>query len=219
MPNNRRGWPSNAHSSESDRAQGVKTKEPCEPPSSAAPRWLCLPLREKHDISGGNDLTMKSVLLLLAVAAAVVDARKSAPQQRQAIQASPSGLPAAGRPIVRGARKLPPMAMILPTDNFPLMVVEEGAVNFLSLYGGVLTLRILLSWFPQAQSVALLRPIFTVSDVYLNLFRGVIPSIAGLDIRCVCTALPTALGNAPCTVRAVHQAGHQALVFFCTRLL
>ena len=45
------------------------------------------------------------------------------------------------------------------------MVVEEGAVNFLSLYGGVLTLRILLSWFPQAQSVALLQPIFTVSDI------------------------------------------------------
>merc|ERR1712127_658653 len=66
--------------------------------------------------------------------------------------------------------------------GMPLMVVEEGAVNFLSLYGGVLTLRILLSWFPQAQGVALLKPIFTVSDVYLNLFRGVIPSIGGLDI-------------------------------------
>merc|ERR1740115_310878 len=69
------------------------------------------------------------------------------------------------------------MAMILPADNVPLMVVEDGAVNFLSLYGGVLTLRILLSWFPQAQGVALLKPIFTVSDVYLNLFRGVIPSL------------------------------------------
>jgi hypothetical protein len=30
--------------------------------------------------------------------------------------------------------------------------------------------------------VAFLRPIFTVSDVYLNLFRGVIPAVAGLDI-------------------------------------
>ena len=127
------------------------------------------------------------------------------------------------------------MAMITPYDNVPLLVAEEGAVNFLSLYGGVLTLRILLSWFPQAQGVAFLQPIFTVSDklphphlaltspspssapspspspetltvthpqlstltlalaltltltnqvsdVYLNLFRGVIPAIAGLDI-------------------------------------
>jgi len=42
--------------------------------------------------------------------------------------------------------------------------------------------RILLSWFPQAQGIALLRPVFTVSDVYLNLFRGVVPPIGGLDI-------------------------------------
>lgn len=114
------------------------------------------------------------------VAAAAADARKSAPG-RQAVQASPSGL-SGGGPIARGRSPLPPMAMIIPPDNVPLMVVEDGAVNFLSLYGGVLTLRILLSWFPQAQGVALLQPIFTVSDVYLNLFRGVIPSIAGLDI-------------------------------------
>ena len=124
---------------------------------------------------------MLRTLMLVMVAAVAVDARK-AQRQRQAVQASSSGLPSAGRPIVRGGSKTPPMAMILPADNFPLMVAEEGAVNFLSLYGGVLTLRILLSWFPQAQSVALLKPIFTVSDVYLNLFRGVIPSIAGLDI-------------------------------------
>ena len=41
---------------------------------------------------------------------------------------------------------------------------------------------ILLSWFPQAQGVAVLRPIFTASDVYLNLFRGVVPPIGGIDI-------------------------------------
>merc|ERR1719263_2112850 len=69
--------------------------------------------------------------------------------------------------------------MITPYDNVPLLVAEEGAVNFLSLYGGVLTLRILLSWFPQAQGFAFLQPIFTVSDVYLNLFRGVIPASPG----------------------------------------
>merc|ERR1719162_2235292 len=124
---------------------------------------------------------MRSLLLALMVAAAAADARKSAPRRQQAVQASPSGL-SGGGPVARGGSPLPPMAMILPADKVPLMVVEEGAVNFLSLYGGVLTLRILLSWFPQPQGVALLKPIFTVSDVYLNLFRGVIPSIGGLDI-------------------------------------
>ena len=111
-----------------------------------------------------NRRPMRSLVLALMVAAAAADARKSAPRRQQAVQASPSGL-SGGGPVARGGSPLPPMAMILPADNVPLMVVEEGAVNFLSLYGGVLTLRILLSWFPQAQSVALLQPIFTVSDI------------------------------------------------------
>uniref|UniRef100_A0A7S2HUZ3 YggT family protein n=1 Tax=Haptolina brevifila TaxID=156173 RepID=A0A7S2HUZ3_9EUKA len=74
------------------------------------------------------------------------------------------------------------MAMVLGPDNFAGLVACESALNFLSLYQGLITVRILLSWFPQAQGVALLRPVFTASDVYLNLFRGVIPPIGGLDI-------------------------------------
>ena len=123
---------------------------------------------------------MRVLVLALMVSAAAADARKWAPR-RQAVQSSPSGLPGGGA-IARGRAPLPPMAMITPYDNVPLLVAEEGAVNFLSLYGGVLTLRILLSWFPQAQGVAFLQPIFTVSDVYLNLFRGVVPPIGGIDI-------------------------------------
>ena len=62
------------------------------------------------------------------------------------------------------------------------VIVVEGGLNFLNLYQGLITIRILLSWFPQAQSVALLQPIFTASDVYLNLFRGIVPPIGGIDI-------------------------------------
>ena len=62
------------------------------------------------------------------------------------------------------------------------IIVVEGGINFLSLYQGLITIRILLSWFPQAQGVALLQPIFTASDVYLNLFRGIVPPIGGIDI-------------------------------------
>lgn len=67
---------------------------------------------------------------------------------------------------------------------------QEGGLNFLMLYQGLLTVRILLSWFPQAQGVALLRPVFTASDVYLNLFRGVIPPIGGIDISPIGSAPP-----------------------------
>ena len=42
--------------------------------------------------------------------------------------------------------------------------------------------------FPQTQSIGVLQPLFTVSDVYLNLFRGIVPPIGGIDIRCVSPA-------------------------------
>ena len=80
------------------------------------------------------------------------------------------------------ATRRPHAALILPPDSIGEIVLVEGGVNFLQLYQGLLSLRILLSWFPQAQGVAVLRPIFTASDVYLNLFRGVVPPIGGIDI-------------------------------------
>ena len=99
-----------------------------------------------------------------------------------------------------------PLAMVIPGDSLAEVIIVDGGLNFLSIYQGLITLRILLSWcdltshesiradaratlnplarrFPQAQSVAVLAPLFTVSDVYLNLFRGVVPPIGGIDIR------------------------------------
>ena len=48
-------------------------------------------------------------------------------------------------------------------------------------YNLIITARILLSWFPQAQGVAALEPVYAITDPFLNLFRGVIPPIFGLD--------------------------------------
>lgn len=42
--------------------------------------------------------------------------------------------------------------------------------------------RILLSWFPGLQSSRFVRPVITVCDPYLNLFRNVLPPIFGLDL-------------------------------------
>ena len=55
-------------------------------------------------------------------------------------------------------RQMPAAALILPPDSLAEIIVVEGGLNFLQLYQGLLTIRILLSWFPQAQSVAVLRP-------------------------------------------------------------
>jgi YggT family protein len=46
----------------------------------------------------------------------------------------------------------------------------------------IITARVLLSWFPQAQGVAALQPVYAITDPYLNLFRGIIPPIFGLDL-------------------------------------
>merc|ERR1719387_2945802 len=80
------------------------------------------------------------------------------------------------------ANRRPAAALVLPPYSIAEIVLVEGGVNFLGLFQGLITIRILLSWFPQAQGVAILQPIFTVSDAYLNLFRGIVPPIGGIDI-------------------------------------
>lgn len=73
-------------------------------------------------------------------------------------------------------------AVAIPGNSFAEVVTIDGTLNFLNIYNAALTGRILLSWFPQAQGVALLRPLFQITDPYLNLFRGLGLQIAGLDL-------------------------------------
>jgi YggT family protein len=67
------------------------------------------------------------------------------------------------------------------THVFPSSPNSGGFGNFLSIYNLLISARILLSWFPQAQSIGVLSPLFSVTDPFLNLFRGVIPPLFGLD--------------------------------------
>lgn len=73
-------------------------------------------------------------------------------------------------------------AMAIPGYGVAEQVFVGGFQNFLSIYNLVITARILLSWFPQAQGVAALQPVYAITDPYLNLFRGVIPPLFGLDL-------------------------------------
>lgn len=54
--------------------------------------------------------------------------------------------------------------------------------TFISLYTGLLFVRILLTWFPnisfQNQPFATLAQL---TDPYLNLFRSIIPPLGGMD--------------------------------------
>jgi len=72
--------------------------------------------------------------------------------------------------------------MAIPGNGIAEQVVIGGFGNFISIYNTVITGRILLSWFPQAQGIALLQPVFAITDPYLNLFRGIIPPVFGLDL-------------------------------------
>ncbi|KAL3787983.1 hypothetical protein ACHAW5_007446 [Stephanodiscus triporus] len=76
----------------------------------------------------------------------------------------------------------PFLAMAIPGNSLPEQIIIGGFGNFISIYNAVITGRILLSWFPQAAGVGALRPIYQITDPYLNLFRGIIPPIFGLDL-------------------------------------
>lgn len=73
-------------------------------------------------------------------------------------------------------------AAVIPGDSAVEFVVVDGLSNFLNIFNALISVRVLLSWFPQAQGISLLRPVFQLTDPYLNLFRGLIPPIGGLDL-------------------------------------
>ena len=56
----------------------------------------------------------------------------------------------------------------------------------LSIYSLVLLVRVLLSWFPNLDwSNPVLSTVSSITDPYLNAFRGLIPPLGGLDLSAV----------------------------------
>ena len=61
-----------------------------------------------------------------------------------------------------------------------LLSVLSVAINFYLL---VLFVRVLLSWFPNIDpSNPLFATLTSITDPYLNMFRGLIPPIGGIDL-------------------------------------
>ncbi len=53
----------------------------------------------------------------------------------------------------------------------------------LSIYSLILFIRVLLSWFPNLDwSNPVLSSIGSITDPYLNAFRGIIPPLGAIDI-------------------------------------
>ena len=56
----------------------------------------------------------------------------------------------------------------------------------LEIYSLVLIVRVLLSWFPNVDwGNPILSTIGSITDPYLNAFRGLIPPIGGLDLSAI----------------------------------
>ncbi len=66
----------------------------------------------------------------------------------------------------------------------------------LSIYSLVLLVRVLLSWFPNLDwSNPVLSTVSSITDPYLNAFRGLIPPIGGLDLSALIALLALSLGQ------------------------
>ncbi|PIA27663.1 hypothetical protein AQUCO_07600077v1 [Aquilegia coerulea] len=73
-------------------------------------------------------------------------------------------------------------AAILPGDSVAGLVAANGVLNFLNIFNTVLVVRLVLTWFPNAPP-AIVSPLSTICDPYLNIFRGIIPPLGGtLDL-------------------------------------
>ncbi len=56
----------------------------------------------------------------------------------------------------------------------------------LEIYSLVLIVRVLLSWFPNLDwSNPVLTTVSSITDPYLNAFRGIIPPLGGLDLSAI----------------------------------
>jgi len=67
-----------------------------------------------------------------------------------------------------------------------LSILLQVLAQTLSIYTLVLLVRVLLSWFPNLDwSNPLLSTVSSITDPYLNAFRGLIPPLGGLDLSAI----------------------------------
>jgi len=66
---------------------------------------------------------------------------------------------------------------------YKILTVLQSTVQ---LFSFLLLVRVLLTWFPSIDwSNGILSALTSLTDPYLNIFRGVIPPIGGFDISSI----------------------------------
>ena len=77
-------------------------------------------------------------------------------------------------------------AAVLPGNPAVTGTFSLGLMNAIELYSNIMLFRFALSWFPQlVNQFPILRPVFTVTEPYLRVFRSQIPPIGGFDISAI----------------------------------
>ncbi len=67
-----------------------------------------------------------------------------------------------------------------------LSTLLQVLAQSLEIYSFVLIVRVLLSWFPNLDwGNPVLTSVSSITDPYLNAFRGIIPPIGGLDLSAI----------------------------------
>jgi YggT family protein len=67
-----------------------------------------------------------------------------------------------------------------------LSLIFTVLATTLSYYSVILVVRVLLSWFPNLDwSQPVLSTLSSITDPYLNVFRGLIPPLGGLDLSAI----------------------------------
>tara|TARA_B100000780_G_scaffold277510_1_gene248376 strand:- start:5710 stop:5988 length:279 start_codon:yes stop_codon:yes gene_type:complete len=67
--------------------------------------------------------------------------------------------------------------------NFLLITVCGGLAGFLKFYMILLTIRVYITWFPNINLY--IQPFYSIgkmTDPYLRIFRGIIPTLIGFDL-------------------------------------
>jgi len=63
-----------------------------------------------------------------------------------------------------------------------MAIILSTALSFITIYLGLLIVRVLLSWFPNISwSSQPFAALSQITDPYLNIFRSIIPPLGGMD--------------------------------------
>ncbi len=77
-----------------------------------------------------------------------------------------------------------------------LVFLLQVLAQTLGIYLLVLLVRVLLSWFPNLDwSNPVLSGVSAITDPYLNVFRGLIPPLGGLDLSAIVAFLALQLAQ------------------------